>query len=411
MITRESCLGSTTSRLLTIAMCTMFAVGSACSQRQAPALATDPGEAQQKQYPAADLPPVSWTCPMHPEILEDEKSVCPICTMDLTPVRLDAIWSCPVHSIVVEPSAGKCPICRRELAQMTVALSFTCPESPDIDRIDPGTCPDGSATTAQHTPRAHGNHSPQHGGVFFMAADKWHHVEGAYPEEGVFRLFVYDDYSKPLPANRTTQITGRVITEAAFDTATRTEHELTAFELRTVENAPYLEARIDRLAPPAQMSVKVRFTADGDESRFDFAFPVLTKDPVGAAIPTAAVDPSQLVVEIPNDPKAVLAMLQMRNQQIEGFIEESAFAQIYVPAMQAKDLGIALEVQAATLPAARRAQVVPAVIELVRSAWLLDAYGDMGNQQQIAAAYATFASAVSKLESAFTTSAAGAPKR
>jgi hypothetical protein len=35
----------------------------------------------------------------------------------------------------------------------------------------------------------------------------------------------------------------------------------------------------------------------------------------------------------------------------------------------------------------------------------------MGNQQQIAAAYATFASAVSKLESAFTTSAAGAPKR
>jgi hypothetical protein len=30
-----------------------------------------------------------WTCPMHPEIKEDSQVGCPICGMDLTPVRQD----------------------------------------------------------------------------------------------------------------------------------------------------------------------------------------------------------------------------------------------------------------------------------------------------------------------------------
>ena len=29
------------------------------------------------------LPPISYTCPMHPEIVEDKKGTCPICKMDL----------------------------------------------------------------------------------------------------------------------------------------------------------------------------------------------------------------------------------------------------------------------------------------------------------------------------------------
>ncbi len=348
---------------------------------------------------------------MHPEIVEDGKGICPLCKMDLLPARLDFVWSCPVHSIVMEPKAGKCPICRRDLAQVTVALSFACADRPDVEHLEPSTCADGSAMTARRAPRAHGNHSPQHGGVFFMAADNWHHVEGTYPEQGVFRLFLYDDYSRPLAASRTKQIEGRVMTEAGSDTPAQTDREPATFELRAVGNAPYLEAKIDRVPPPAKVSVSLRFTPDGEESRFDFAFPAFTKDPVGAALATDAVDASQLIVEIPNDPTAVLTMLQTRNRQIAEFIEAGTFDQIYVPAMQAKDLAIALEVQAVTLPDARRAQVVPAVVELVRSAWLLDAYGDMGNRLQIASAYAVFAGAVSKLESAFTASGAGAPQR
>lgn len=30
-----------------------------------------------------------WTCPMHPDILEDEAGACKICGMDLVPVEVD----------------------------------------------------------------------------------------------------------------------------------------------------------------------------------------------------------------------------------------------------------------------------------------------------------------------------------
>src|SRR5438128_1248053 len=110
---------------------------------------------------AADLPPISWSCPMHPDVIEAKKGKCPICGMNLVAVRLDYIWSCPVHSVIDEAQPGKCPICRRDLVQMTVALSFTCANNPKIDQLNPGKCSDGTAMTPKHTVRAHGNHSPQ----------------------------------------------------------------------------------------------------------------------------------------------------------------------------------------------------------------------------------------------------------
>ena len=29
-----------------------------------------------------------------------------------------------------------------------------------------------------------------------MAPDNWHHLEGTYPEEGVFRVYLYDNFSQ-----------------------------------------------------------------------------------------------------------------------------------------------------------------------------------------------------------------------
>src|SRR5262249_43621904 len=56
-----------------------------------------------------------YTCPMHPEILQDGPGSCPKCGMALVPV-LPALpmaqeYTCPMHPEVRSPRAGSCPKC------------------------------------------------------------------------------------------------------------------------------------------------------------------------------------------------------------------------------------------------------------------------------------------------------------
>src|SRR5271167_4547256 len=79
--------------------------------------------------PQADkLPPISYTCPMHPEILEDKKGLCPICKMELVPIRLDSVWTCGTKPLaVVKDAPGRCPIDGTALVQVTAVVTWTCP--------------------------------------------------------------------------------------------------------------------------------------------------------------------------------------------------------------------------------------------------------------------------------------------
>ena len=69
-----------------------------------------------------------WTCGMHPEVIQEEPGICPICHMDLTPLRTDnagsegvghqghnhtaeELWTCPMHPDFLESEPGSCPIC------------------------------------------------------------------------------------------------------------------------------------------------------------------------------------------------------------------------------------------------------------------------------------------------------------
>jgi len=237
------------------------------------------GAAPQRGRPPApaDLAPISQTCPMHPDVVESTPGNCPICKMKLVPVRLETIWACPVHSDVAETSPGKCPIDHRDLVQMTVALTWTCPEAPGVEHLERGTCAGGKPMTPKRTLRPHGNHNPQHGGQFFMAPDNFHHVEGAFPRARVFRLYLYDDFARPLPAAKMKELKARVVTNETFDSATRMTKELSTFTL--APRSGYLEARIDTAALPAQMTAKVQFRSDAPEYRFDFTFPAFTKTP------------------------------------------------------------------------------------------------------------------------------------
>ena len=293
------------------------------------------------------LPPVSWTCPMHPEVLEDKKGVCSICRMDLV--------------------------------QVTVAVSWTCPDHPEIARIDPGTCPGGGAMVRTVTPRAHGNHNPQHGGVFFMAPDNWHHLEGTYSADGGFHLHLYDDYSKPLP----------------HDTMKRARARVGTTPLRPAANGEYLEAMVRPVSLPAQMTARVVFEPKGPEYRFDFTFDRFSSDPAISHQPLAISHP-------PGDIVDVLARLGASSRAIKDLIDRGAFAEIYVPALEAKDLALTLDARTPDIgdrTAGPPTAIGVAVKRVVRAAWLLDWSGDLGDRTQIADAYAEFAAALVALES------------
>jgi hypothetical protein len=268
----------------------------------------------------------------------------------------------------------------------------------------------------KYAARAHGNHNPQHGGQFFMAPDNWHHIEGTYLRTGVFRLHLYDDYTKPLPLKQVREVSAVLV---AKDPKTGKEKEIPL-----ARSGRYLQAPIGRRDLPAQMFARVTFKAGDHEHRFDFSFDGFSKEPkavpatnMTSAMPVAfpaspatpasmpdlssGVDPALIPVPIPDTVPEMLAQLRTRTDQIRSFIDKGAFAAIYVPAFQAKDLALALDEHKTELPEDRQRIAVPAIARLVRSAYLLDAFGDIGNKQQIVEAYDRFSSAVKDIESAF----------
>src|SRR5688572_32235550 len=87
---------------------------------------------------AAQLPAISWTCPMHPDVLEPKTGACSICGMDLVPVRLVLVYTCPVHAVIEQSKPGKCRICSRDLVQKTAALTFTCAGNREVSQLEPG---------------------------------------------------------------------------------------------------------------------------------------------------------------------------------------------------------------------------------------------------------------------------------
>jgi hypothetical protein len=367
---------------------------------------------------------------MHPDVVDSSPGNCPICKMKLVPVRLETVWTCPVHPLIVESKAAKCPIDHRDLIQMTMALTWVCPDHAEIDHLERGTCPDGTPMVAKRTLRPHGNHNPQHGGQFFMAPDNFHHLEGAYPRARVFRVYLYDDYARPLASAKLKQVKARVVTRESRDATTQVTNEIAVFPL-VARNGRYLEARIDTAAFPAQVSAKVQFKPDTPEYRFDFTFPAFTKDPV---LPSAApqraveslvrvtpeaktsaeavsrepapaaqppVDPGLVPLPIPDTVGEIVGQLTTRSDQVGELIRRGDFTAVYVPAFQARDLAIALESHLGELAAAQREAAEPAITRLVRTAWLLDAFGDLGNRQQITDAYAIFTSTVADVVAAF----------
>lgn len=85
-----------------------------------------------------------WTCGMHPEVIQDGPGICPICQMDLVPLREESghgdgdgnnLWTCPMHPSILEAEPGECPICGMDLVP---AETGDGQESGVVVTIEPG---------------------------------------------------------------------------------------------------------------------------------------------------------------------------------------------------------------------------------------------------------------------------------
>jgi|GEM_PF-2258809 len=92
----------------------------------------------------------------------------------LTPGKaaLGKTFICPMkcEKEKVYPQLGKCPVCKMNLVEF-------------------------KAGQVEHS-----DHNPKHGGTFFMAADNWHHLEGVMSSPTEFRLYLFDNFTKPISA-------------------------------------------------------------------------------------------------------------------------------------------------------------------------------------------------------------------
>jgi hypothetical protein len=411
-----------------------------------------------------DLPPVSYICPMDPDVLDDKPGTCPICKMDLEAVRLDLAWSCPNHAAVISAQAGRCPIDKRELVQVTVAKFWSCPDNGRI--LEPGRCANGQPRKLEQSIRAHGDHNPRHGGFFFMAADKWHHLEGTHPRAGQVRLYFYDNYTKPISPK---EFTGRLVLREDNG------KELEAVPLRVSRDGMTLDAEIKDAAPaskdnPLKVTAKLVFKKGEPDQRFDFAFPELSKEPAVAPVttqgapkpgapgtipgvpstkpasapvaaaavappPTAASAPpatapaaaptttagSNLPVEtmtnctpnisrldavalgqrLPQVSAELLKLLSMCSKEVDTLIQDGQFGFVYQPTMLSKDIAMALESHVGELPNQQRTQAASAIRRVVLAAWKLDLYGDLGNREKLAETYQTYSAAIADIQKAY----------
>ena len=249
---------------------------------------------------------------------------------------------------------------------------------------------------------AHMDHSPRQGGTVFMAPDSFHHIEGTYPKPGVFRLYASDNYREPVDISAWS---GRAVIEEEYDENTDEFIEVSAFELVVGPKGEYLEARIPDEGLPTDVTAKVIFQADYPAERFDFIFAELSLEDAPSAVagvtfedaPEAVPLAQRIMPAIPPDAEAIAIEIAMRDQQIQDMIGRGAFTEIFIPALQAKELALALQDHGSELPEAGRNQVRIAVRQLVRAAYLLDWYGDLGNKTDVDSAYRVFGAAVGEI--------------
>jgi hypothetical protein len=256
------------------------------------------------------------------------------------------------------------------LVSTTRELEWFCPSHPDVVRSEAGACPrDGGTLSLRGLGMPHGDHNPRHGGLLFMAQDGFHHLEGALGPDGLFRLYFYDDFTRPLPAHGfRARVDDRELQPSGDDAS---------LTLRTAR----------AVGEGVDLTVQVRFPGSEREERFDF---ILGGETDGLPAPAARVADRS---SVPADAAGLMEAIRTRSRRVDDLVRRGAWPDLFIPALEAKDLALVLlerEGERVALP----------VKTLVRAAWLLDLYGDLGKKAEVEAAHRLFARGMADLETA-----------
>ena len=115
---------------------------------------------------------------------------------------------------------------------------------------------------------AHTDHAPRHGGAFFMAPDKLHHLEGGYSDRCGFQLYLFNAFTKPI---------GIGCFHAFIKAVPSRDDEPETFRfLSPNEDRTTLGARLgDLVTRPFEIELYVKFPESDDPELFNVRVPEL----------------------------------------------------------------------------------------------------------------------------------------